>query len=125
MYTLYSPNGANQKTQYTRLPNSSSSFAYGRAHQEFEKKIQFPVGTPSNVDYSNNRPNTITPIHWQTGMVLSEQTAAADPRVDNYAAKPYDLQNMMVQKTSFVNQSGLIVMLASFALLGFVLMRGS
>jgi len=123
MYTLYSPRGANQNTQYTGLPNSSSSFAYGRAHEEFEKKIQFPVGTNSNVDYSNNRPNTITPIHWQTGSVLQEQTAAADPRVDNYRANPYAMKNMEIQKTSFVNHNGIIVMIVAAGLLGLVLMR--
>ena len=123
MYTLYSPRGANQNTQYTGLPNASSSFAYGRAHELFEKKIQYPVGTTSDVDYSNNRPNTITPLHWQTGSVLQEQTAAADPRVDNYRANPYAMKNMEIQKTSFVNRDGIIVMILAVGLLGLVLSR--
>ena len=122
-WDLYTPRGANQNSQYTGLPNSSSSFAYGRAHANFEKKIQFPVGTPSNVDYSNTRPTSITPANHTTGTDLTDQTANHDPRVDNYTADPYALKNMMVQQTSFVNSSGIVVMLASFGLLALVLMR--
>ena len=122
-WDLYTPRGANQNTQYTGLPNASSSFAYGRGHAVFQKKVQYPVGTPSNVDYSNTRPTSITPTNWQTGMVLRAQTSSHDPRVDNYTADPYALKNMMIQKTSFVNNDGMIVMLASFGLLALVLMR--
>ena len=110
-WDLYTPRGANQNTQYTGLPNASSSFAYGRGH------------APSNVDYSNTRPTSVTPTNWQTGMVLRAQTSSHDPRVDNYTADPYALKNMMIQQTSFVNQDGMIVMLASFGLLALVLMR--
>mgnify|MGYP001158463475 CR=1 FL=1 len=124
VWDLYTPHGANQNTQYTNLPNSSSSFAYGRAHANFQKKIQFPVGTPTHVDYSNQRPTTVTPVkNSTTGTVLTEQTASHDPRVDNYSAPPYALKNMMVQQTSFVNSNGIIVMIASFGLLALVLMR--
>lgn len=122
-WDLNTPRGANQNTQYTGLPNASSSFAYGRQHDLFEKKIQYPVGTPSNVDYSNTRPTTITPTNWHTGAVLRSQTAENDPRVDNYTARPYDMKNMFIQKTSFVNNDGVYVMLVSFGLLALVLMR--
>ncbi len=122
-WDLYTPRGANQSSQYTGQPNSSSSFAYGRQHELFTKKIQYPVGTRSNVDYSNNRPTTVTPTNYQSGLVLREQTVANDPRVDNYKADPYAMKNMMIQKTSFVNSNGIIVMLASFGLLALVLMR--
>ena len=122
-WDLYTPRGANQNTQYTGNPNSSSSFAYGRGHSNFVKKIQYPIGTPSNVDYSNNRPTSITPVNHTTGQVLRDQTADHDPRVDNYRANPYAMENMMIQQTSFVNSNGIIVMLASFGLLALVLMR--
>ncbi len=123
LWDLKTPKGATQTTQYTQLPNSSSSIAYGRAHDTFKKKIQFPIGTPTNVDYSNNRPTTVTPANHLTGTVLTEQTASHDPRVDNYRADPYALKNMMIQQTSFVNSNGVIVMLASFGLLALVIMR--
>tara|TARA_R100000963_G_C4623287_1_gene90195 strand:+ start:233 stop:631 length:399 start_codon:yes stop_codon:yes gene_type:complete len=122
-WDLYTPRGANQNTQFTGLPNTSTSFAYGRPHDLFAKKIQFPVGTNSNVDYSNTRPTSITPANHTTGTVLRSQTAEHDPRVDNYTADPYALKNMMVQQTSFVNTNGIIIMLASFGLLALVLMR--
>ena len=123
LWDLGTPAGANQRSQYTQNPNSSSSFAYGRQHDLFAKKIQFPVGTPTHVDYSNNRPTTVTPTNHLTGTVLEDQTASHDPRVDNYKADPYAMQNMMIQQTSFVNSNGIIVMLASFGLLALVLMR--
>ena len=124
VWDIGTPKGANQSSQYTGNPNSSSSFAYGRQHDLFTKKIQYPVGTTSNVDYSNNRPTTVTPLKNNTsGTLLTEQTASHDPRVDNYTANPYAMKNMMIQKTSFVNSNGIIVMLASFGLLALVLMR--
>ena len=39
-WDLYTPRGANQNSQYTGLPNASNSFAYGRPHGLFEKKIR-------------------------------------------------------------------------------------
>ena len=123
LWDLGTPAGANQNTQYTGFPNSSSSFAYGRQHDLFTKKVQFPTGTPTHVNYSNNRPTTVTPTNHLTGTVLEDQTVSHDPRVDNYKADPYAMQNMMIQQTSFVNSNGIIVMLASFGLLALVLMR--
>ena len=58
-----------------------------------------------------------------TGQSLYNSTNSLDPRTDNPKSKPYDLQNMRVQLTSFNNPYGALIAVGVF-LIGALYIRG-
>lgn len=123
LWDLFTPKGANQETQYTGRSFTDSPYAMARNDKSFKLKVQYPQATHHQIKYGNVNTNTVTAAqNKETGIVLRDATAGADPRVDNTAANPYDMANMNIQRTSFFNTSGAVVAIGGFLLFAVLLM---
>ena len=118
-WTLTSAKGANQENAYNNLPQTQSSGfdAFGRNEATtFEFKVVYPdARRGKQTGFSNIRPTTVTKSQNRgTGDHLYNAVAPQDPRTDNVKSKPFALDNMRVQTSSFNNPDGSLIAILGF-----------
>ena len=128
-WTLSTKRGATQSNLCSGLPRTQAeqnSKAYGRSKAvTYQDRTQYPTGfNTGQTGFSNIRPTTVTKAENQmTGQSLYNSTNSLDPRTDNPKSKPYALENMRVQLTSFNNPYGALIAVGVF-LIGALYVRG-
>jgi hypothetical protein len=126
-WTLNTPRGSNQETQYSHLPSTETTNydAFGRNNvSTFEYVVMYPSGKRGfQSGFSNVRPTTVTAAqNVHTGSHLYNSVNSADPRVDNTKDEAYKLANMDIQKSTFLNKNGALI--AAGALIAVVILAG-
>lgn len=121
-WTLTTKNGANQAALYCKLPRTQAGqnlTSFGRDKpQTFKFKVQYPDAKEHKQNgFSNIRPTTVTASQNQTtGTRLYNTVNAKDPRTDNTKSKPYEMENMRVQASSFNNNQGGLIAIGALLL---------
>ena len=128
-WTLKTQRGAKQSNLYSGLPRTQADQNYKSYCRSkavtYQDRTQYPTGfITGQTGFSNIRPTTVTKAENQmTGQSLYNSTNSLDPRTDNPKSKPYALENMRVQLTSFNNPYGALIAVGVF-LIGALYVRG-
>ena len=128
LWNLFTPKGALQQQLDDGNPSTPTYSAFGRYAKTFKYKVMNPVTSePATITFFKNYANPISNANEQKIIVVKDETANADPRVDSTNANEpnYDatLSNMDIQTTSNSSTSSVLAIVGIFFIALLVLSR--
>ena len=129
LWNLFTPKGALQEQLQDGDPSTPTYSAFGRYAKTFKYKVMNPIATTEStkVTFFKNYANPISDAQGQKIVIVKDETANADPRVDstNANAPNYDetISNMDIQTTSNSSTSAVLAIVGIFFIALLVLSR--
>jgi len=128
LWNLFTPKGALQEQLQDGNPATPKYSAFGRYAKTFKYKVMNPITSePTKVTFFKNYANPISDANEQKIIIVKDETANPDPRVDSTDpnAPNYDdtLSNIDIQTTSNSNTSSILAIVGIFFLVLLVLSR--
>ena len=125
---MFTPKGALQEQLQDGDPSTPTYSAFGRYAKTFKYKVMNPITSePTTVTFFKNYANPINNANDAKIVIVKDETANPDPRVDSTNALDpnYEdtLSNMNIQKTSNVNTSSVLAIVGIFFIVLLVLSR--
>ena len=128
LWNLFTPKGALQSELQDGDPSTPKYSSFGRYAKTFKYKVMNPITSePTTVTFFKNYANPINNANDAKIVIIKDETANPDPRVDSTNALDpnYEdtLSNMNIQKTSNVNTSSVLAIVGIFFIVLLVLSR--
>jgi len=128
LWNLFTPKGALQEQLQDGDPSTPTYSAFGRYAKTFKYKVMNPITSePTTVTFFKNYANPINNANDAKIVIIKDETANPDPRVDSTNALDPNyvdtLDNMNIQTTSNVNTSSVLAIVGIFFIVLLVLSR--
>ena len=116
LWNLFTPKGALQEQLQDGDPSTPTYSAFGRYAKTFKYKVMNPITSePTTVTFFKNYANPINNANDAKIVIIKDETANADPRVNSLNGTYDDtLSNMTISKDNEFNPSGFLALIGMF-----------